>query len=561
MGMLEWQWFSDPSETETLEIPSEAALFEKQKINMKTKSPLFKTVYVLALLLFSRNFSHAQGIGSTNDLWDVSRGVTIIRSSPLENGAIAPKTYDARDIFGGRFGNYSPEPERVVFADRQPPGFVHFVEWRTPNPVTIRSFSLHAVGDTSGSREFATFTLKAKSPEAATFDITLFTFTPTHKYKMQDNATYLLISSEVQQTTAQEFRAEFVTLARDDIPGFNSGPRILELDGFGLPKGAELSTGQFRNGSFEAPAGIPASSGVFFKPGDANLRPWVIGGTNALSGIGYFNGMVPNLDFPPADGDYSIIFNLGNRSAGDWIAQTFDTVPGNEYLVSFNLGRLASTQGVASLQVTAYSADGSTLMTQTVRPPVHGYGPLERIVFTATTTNSTLQFLDTSTATAAVDLVLDNVAVIRLPPRRAKATGVVVNGFVVEVNITDGGTGYTNAPNVTIEGGGGTGATAFSTIVNGSVDRVFILNSGSGFTSVPTIMIEPPYAPPSLSISVATVAVKMTVVEGRKYQLESSRDFQAWQAVGAVFVAQTGELTRIFDVQETGQFFRLRDVP
>jgi len=43
--------------------------------------------------------------------------------------------------------------------------------------------------------------------------------------------------------------------------------------------------------------------------------------------------------------------------------------------------------------------------------------------------------------------------------------------------------------NVTITGGGGTGATAFASIVNGEVSEVTILNPGSGYTSAPTVSI------------------------------------------------------------------------
>ncbi len=45
-------------------------------------------------------------------------------------------------------------------------------------------------------------------------------------------------------------------------------------------------------------------------------------------------------------------------------------------------------------------------------------------------------------------------------PRRARANGTITNGVLVDVGVTDGGTGYTNSPNVTVLGGGGTGAKA-----------------------------------------------------------------------------------------------------
>lgn len=55
------------------------------------------------------------------------------------------------------------------------------------------------------------------------------------------------------------------------------------------------------------------------------------------------------------------------------------------------------------------------------------------------------------------------------------------------VTITNGGTGYTSAPTVTLTGGGGTGATATATVSGGVVTAITITNAGSGYTSAPTV--------------------------------------------------------------------------
>lgn len=62
-------------------------------------------------------------------------------------------------------------------------------------------------------------------------------------------------------------------------------------------------------------------------------------------------------------------------------------------------------------------------------------------------------------------------------------------GFVSNIVVTNGGTGYTSIPTVTITGGGGTGATAFATIANGSISGIFLVNAGSGYSSAPTVTI------------------------------------------------------------------------
>ncbi len=79
--------------------------------------------------------------------------------------------------------------------------------------------------------------------------------------------------------------------------------------------------------------------------------------------------------------------------------------------------------------------------------------------------------------------------------RTATATPTVANGFVIAATVTDGGAGYTNAPAVTISGGGGSGATAIATVLNGAVDKVIVQNAGSGYTGVPVVVIAAPPSP------------------------------------------------------------------
>ncbi len=78
-------------------------------------------------------------------------------------------------------------------------------------------------------------------------------------------------------------------------------------------------------------------------------------------------------------------------------------------------------------------------------------------------------------------------------------------GFVIQVNITTGGSGYTLVPNVTIgpPPPGGTQATAIAVTNGVSVTNIIITNPGSGYTSGnPPVIIDPP----------ATVGVQATAV-------------------------------------------------
>lgn len=192
----------------------------------------------LQLLAFGFSITSALAIvdpGSKTDLWDISQG-TVVTS---DTGVWSPQI-SIGDMFGGT-SSFPQELGQVVFADGKPPGFTHAVEWQTTSPVEIGAFALYASGDdfAANQREFASFTLKAKSPGSQTFDLTLYTYQSSHPYSFQDPSQALLISDKITPVTSQFFRAEFVQWNAGT--GFD-GPRVVELDGFGVPdSGSSLS--------------------------------------------------------------------------------------------------------------------------------------------------------------------------------------------------------------------------------------------------------------------------------------------------------------------------------
>ena len=147
------------------------------------------------------------------------------------------------------------------------------------------------------------------------------------------------------------------------------------------------------------------------------------------------------------------------------------------------------------------------------------------------------------------------------PPKKATATSQIVNGFVVGTKITDGGFGYDSPPTVLLVGGGGSGATAVATVANGVVTAITITNPGTGYTSVPIVRIASPPFAPKLGIETSKVFVRMSVVLGRKYQLEASTDLNTWTTTGPAFIAQDEELAQEFDVNQVGRYFRINQVP
>lgn len=58
---------------------------------------------------------------------------------------------------------------------------------------------------------------------------------------------------------------------------------------------------------------------------------------------------------------------------------------------------------------------------------------------------------------------------------------------VTGLRLTQGGAGYTSAPEVVISGGGGSGATATATVEGGEVSSLTLVSPGSGYTSDPAV--------------------------------------------------------------------------
>lgn len=145
-------------------------------------------------------------------------------------------------------------------------------------------------------------------------------------------------------------------------------------------------------------------------------------------------------------------------------------------------------------------------------------------------------------------------------PRRAVAEAIVINGFVVSVRILDEGFGYVDAPSVSLIGGGGSGAVVSSDVNNGRVTGFRVLNAGNGYLTPLSVTISPPPIGPELQIAVSRVKVNMKLTVGKKYILEASKDFQTWTAAAPKFTADRNEIELEFEVQNTGQFFRIKEL-
>ena len=145
-------------------------------------------------------------------------------------------------------------------------------------------------------------------------------------------------------------------------------------------------------------------------------------------------------------------------------------------------------------------------------------------------------------------------------PRNATAIAQSVNGFIVGAEVTNGGSGYTSAPEITITGSG-TGAVLQGIVSGGKVSSIEVLNPGSGYDSNSRIVIAAPPAQPSLlSISKEGVALKIVVrtQTGRSYQLQRTRGLFEWEDDGDGFIGTGAEVSFLREYFEPYRFWRVK---
>jgi hypothetical protein len=193
---------------------------------------LFVFACVVSLLLAGRA-SAAPAV--PGNVWDISK-ITVTGGSPTDD-FFNPHQANLENMFEPKVNVNRPFEDDTVntlFGDRQPAGFVHFVEWQTAAPVTLGSFKLHAVDDRpTFNRSFDSFTLYAF--EGGVYK-PIFSSPTTHPYTY-DNLDQLLLFDRAVTTliNTDRFRAEFTqngTIGNGYLGQTTYGPRVLELDGF-----------------------------------------------------------------------------------------------------------------------------------------------------------------------------------------------------------------------------------------------------------------------------------------------------------------------------------------
>ncbi len=187
------------------------------------------------------------------------------------------------------------------------------------------------------------------------------------------------------------------------------------------------------------------------------------GGIQAVAAINGINSIVSSI-------------TLSNQGTGYTSAPTIiisaPNVAGGRQAVA--TATLATTGSISGFNIT-YPGSGyitAPTVTLTTLPGRAGSGA---------TATATLGSGSTAGQVVAVNVVTSGTGYGTL----IKDTSTAVTGIL----ITNGGSGFTSAPTVTISGGGGTGATARAWIALGRVNGITITNGGSNYTTVPSVTI------------------------------------------------------------------------
>ena len=174
---------------------------------------------------------------------------------------------------------------------------------------------------------------------------------------------------------------------------------------------------------------------------------------------------------------------------------------------------LPNQSGTATITVTVVDNGGtanggvntaSQIFTVTVNPvnqaptinPIANPNPIPESTRTPQTVNLTgITAGPGESENLTITAVSSNPGLIANPATTATATATLSGGTVGTIAITGGGNAYAFPPNVTIAGGGGSGAAATAAVnSSGVVTGITITNAGSGYTSAPTVTIDPPLA-------------------------------------------------------------------
>jgi lysophospholipase L1-like esterase len=187
-------------------------------------------------------------------------------------------------------------------------------------------------------------------------------------------------------------------------------------------------------------------------------------------------------DLPGTDGIRRLAFNSRNLTPNGVLTQSFATLPGQTYTLSFDVGVLSYVKKQQKIE--AKLTGSGTLLTQSVTLSGKGDGSTQWSVrsftFTANSGTTTLSFRDRSSTTVGIDLLLDKVRVTgppTVPPTAPTAAAdIYFTNAATPLNVTSPGVLGNDSPQ-----NGTLSAVLDSPPANGGV----IFNASGGFYYTP----------------------------------------------------------------------------
>jgi hypothetical protein len=242
----------DPAIIEQEKAARDSAIAKRRDLQLEAGH---KSAEAAALIEDGKVLTPAKISGS--DLFDTSVGTIVTNwsgrgteatgnSGKPACGEVSATTKYPADMLSGSGGS----PCRAtIFADNQPLGTEHWIEWKTSRPVTVRSIGLFAAHDQVRlKRSFSGFNFYVKKNGKWEL-VKQFSprLSPTVIYggscgskpcfpppaQPYTAGTVLADCINLPSTTGQEFRAGFVQWT--SMAERSSGPRVLQLDGYANP--------------------------------------------------------------------------------------------------------------------------------------------------------------------------------------------------------------------------------------------------------------------------------------------------------------------------------------
>lgn len=181
--------------------------------------------------------------------------------------------------------------------------------------------------------------------------------------------------------------------------------------------------------------------------------------------------------YTATEGGKLVVFNGGESTPSGQITQTFATVSGTSYRLTFDVGVLAYNTRQQQLQISVNGASPILTQSLTINGTANGVARWfpQQFLFTANSPSTTLAFRDVSATTASLDLLLDNAQITALASSglRNLAVNSSPNGGV-SINVTpadsngssNGGTSfsrsYTDGTTVNLSAPATSGGLTFS---------------------------------------------------------------------------------------------------